>query len=188
MVIADIAGHGFGSAFVMAEVRASLRAYASMVPDIPALLSRVNRSLVATLGGNRFVTMFLGRIDPQKRSLEYVSAGHESGYLLGRSGVIGGVLASTAPPLGIFPDQQFCSICEIPLEHGDGIVLLTDGITESTNIDDVMFGAEGALDFIRYRQQSTAGELVHGLYRAARAFAGDTPQADDIMSVICKVE
>ena len=64
IVVADISGHGFGSAFVMAEVRASLRAYATMVPDIPSLLDLVNRCLASTLGGNRFVTMFLGRLDP----------------------------------------------------------------------------------------------------------------------------
>ena len=98
------------------------------------------------------------------------------------------MLASTAPPLGIFPDQQFDSGSSVPLEHGDTILLLTDGITESTDVDGAMFGTEGALDFIRCHQQSTAGELVQGLYRAARTFTGDTPQLDDIMSVICKVE
>ena len=189
IVIADIAGHGFGSALVMAEVRASLRAYAAMVPDISSLLNRINRSLTDDLGGDQFVTMFLGHIDPQKRSLEYASAGHETGYLLRHSGEIGAVLESTAPPLGIFPDQQFYSGGAFPLEHGDTILLLTDGITESMDVNDAMFGTEGALDFIRsHRQQSTAGELVQGLYKAARTFAGAAPQMDDITSVICKVE
>jgi PAS domain S-box-containing protein len=188
IVIADIAGHGYGSALVMAEVRASVRAYAKLVPDISSLLNYVNRSLVDTLGGDRFVTMFLGRIDPQKRSLEYASAGHESGYLLRSSGDVGAVLASTAMPLGIFPDQQFSSGCAVPLEHGDTILLLTDGIKETVDVDGAMFGTEGALDFIRCRQQSTAGELVQGLYRTARTFAGVAPQKDDMLSVICKVE
>jgi len=188
IVVADIAGHGFASALVMAEVRASLRAYATMVADISSLLNCVNRSLTGTLGGNQFVTLFLGRIDPQKRSLEYASAGHESGYLLRSSGDIGAVLASTAIPLGIFPDQQFSSGPVVPLEHGDTILLLTDGIKESEDVNGAVFGTEGALNFIRCQQQSTAGELVQGLYRAVRTFAGGAPQMDDILSVICKVE
>jgi len=188
IVVADIAGHGFGSALMMAQVRASLRAYATMVRDISSVLDCVNGSLTGTLGGNGFVTMFLGRIDPQKRSLEYASAGHESGYLLRSSGDIGAVLASTAIPLGIFPDQQFCSGPVVPLEHGDTVLLLTDGITETTDVEGAAFGTEGALDFVRSRQQSTAGELVQGLYRAVRTFAGGGPQMDDILSVICKVE
>ncbi len=188
IVVADIAGHGFGSALMMAQVRASLRAYATMVPDISSLLNCVNRSLTGTLGGNRFVTMFLGRIDPQKRSLEYASAGHESGYLLRSSGGVAAVLASTAIPLGIFPDQQFHAGPVVPLEHGDTILLLTDGITESEDANGAVFGTEGAVDFIRSQQQSTAGELVQGLYQAVRTFASGAPQMDDIMSVICKVE
>jgi PAS domain S-box-containing protein len=188
IVVADIAGHGFGSALQMAEVRASLRAYSTMAPDISRLLNCINRSFTATFGGSGFVTMFLGRIDPKTRSLEYTSAGHVPGYLLRDSGDIGFVLASTAPPLGVFPDQQYCSGPAVPLEHGDIIVLLTDGITESANADDAMFGAEGALDFIGRQRQSTAGELVQGIYRAARTFAGAAPQMDDILSVVCKVE
>jgi phosphoserine phosphatase RsbU/P len=188
IVVADISGHGFGSALVMAEVRACLRAHATMAPDISSLLSCVNRSLTATPSGNRLVTMFLGRIDPQKRSLEYASAGHESGYLLRSSGDIGAVLASTAPPLGIFPDQEFSSRHVVPLEHGDTIVLWTDGITDSTDVYGVEFGTNRALDIIRCQQQSTAGDLAQRLCLAARTFARSAPQMDDIVSVICKVE
>lgn len=187
IVVADIAGHGIGSAFLMAEVRASLRAYATVMPDTCSVLNCVNRSLVASLGGNRFVTMFLGRIDPYHRSLEYASAGHEPGYLLRQSGDAHEVLGSTAPPLGIFPNQQFFLAPPVSMNRGDALVLLTDGITESMDERDRPFGAEGALDFICCRQQSSAGELVHGLYLAARAFTGDAPQKDDMTSLICKV-
>ncbi len=188
IVLADIAGHGFGSAFVMAEVRASLRAYATISPDIPSLLERINRSLLATLGGGRFVTMFLGRIDPQKRSLDYASAGHVSGYVLRDSGDMETVLDSTAKPLGMFPDQEFCLGLTVPLKRGDTILLLTDGITESMNVDGAEYGAKAALDFVRGQQRSTARELVQGLYHSTRCFAGTTPQTDDVTSIICKVE
>jgi serine phosphatase RsbU (regulator of sigma subunit) len=66
-------------------------------------------------------------------------------------------------------------------------VLLTDGITEAANADREIFGAEGALEFIRRQPRSTADELVRGLYAAVRAFAGAEPQADDITALICKV-
>ena len=187
IAVADIAGHGIGSAFVMAEVRASLRAYATVKTDICSVLNSVNRSLVASLGGNRFVTMFLGRIDPHHRSLEYASAGHEPGYLLRQSADAPAVLGSTAPPLGILPDQRFSLAPRVALEQGDTLMLLTDGITESTDVRDLPFGAEGALSFIECRRQCSAGELVHGLYLAARAFTGDASQKDDMTALVCKV-
>jgi PAS domain S-box-containing protein len=187
VVIADVAGHGFGSALVMAELRASLRAHATTAPDIARLLRSVNRSLIDTLGGNRFVTMLLLRIDAQDRSLQYISAGHGSGYLVRLSGDVGAELASTAPPLGLFPDLHF-SARSVPLEHGDTLLLLTDGITESMDPDDGMFGADGALRVLRRLQKGTAAELVHEIYKAARAFSCGAPQLDDITSIVCKVE
>jgi PAS domain S-box-containing protein len=192
VVVADIAGHGFGSAFVMAEVRASLRAYAALDPDIPSVLKYINRSLGNSMGGNRFVTMFLGRIDPLKRSMEYASAGHGLGYVLRGSGDIKTVLASTAVPLGlspsIIPDEAFDPVLVTQLESGDTVVLLTDGVTEATNLDGDEFGVDRALEFIRRHPKSTSAELVQGLYLAVRDFAGGTPLIDDILSVICKVE
>lgn len=187
IVIADIAGHGFGSAFIMAETRATLRAYATVAPDLSSVLKRVNRSLVCSLGGNRFVTMVLGRIDPRKRSLEYASAGHEPGYVLRRSGEVSAVIESTAPPLGLFPDQEFYSAPAIPLEPGDTLVLLTDGVTESMNPRGVPFGASAALDFIRRNPESNAADLARGLYEAVRAHASGEAQLDDITSVLCRV-
>lgn len=187
VVIADVAGHGFGSALVMAELRASLRAHATTAPDISRLLRSVNRSLVDTLGGNRFVTMLLLRIDAQDRSLQYISAGHGSGYLVRLSGEIGAELASTAPPLGLFPDLHF-SVHTVPLEHSDTLLLLTDGITESMDPNDGMFGADGALDVVRRLQKNSAADLVHEIYKAARAFSKGAPQMDDITSIVCKVD
>jgi phosphoserine phosphatase RsbU/P len=186
-VIADVTGHGFASALVMAETRATLRSYATVVPDITTLLQSVNRSLAVTLGGNRLVTMLLCHLDPRKRLLEYVGAGHEPGYVLRRSGEVAARLCSSSPPLGFSADQEFQSGGFVRIEQGDTIVLLTDGITESTDTEDIMFGAERALDFIRDRRDRSASELVQGLHEAARAFAGGEPQRDDSTSIICKV-
>lgn len=187
LVIADVTGHGFGSALVMAETRATLRSYTTVVPDITSLLTSVNRALAVTLGGNRLVTMLLCHLDPCKRRLEYVGAGHEPGYVLRHSGEVAARLCSSSPPLGFSADQEFESGGFVPIEHGDTIVLLTDGITESADKADVMFGAERALDFIRDHPDRSAGELVRGLHEAARAFAGGEPQLDDSTSIICKV-
>jgi sigma-B regulation protein RsbU (phosphoserine phosphatase) len=132
--------------------------------------------------------MFLGRIDPLGHSLDYVSAGHDSGSLLRGSGEIGAVLASSGMPLGIFPSPPFHAGPAVPLEHGDTLLLLTDGITESTSVDGTRFGATGALAFIRSRPESTAADLVHGLHHAARPFAGAVPQADDVTLAVCRVE
>jgi len=133
------------------------------------------------------VTLVLARLDPGKRTLEYVNAGHVSGYLLRSSGEVGQVLDSTAPPLGMFSDRDYSSSRTVQLEQGDTIVLLTDGITEARGDDEVDFGQQRALEYLRTHLAEPAAQLVQGLYDAARAFSGSGPQEDDIASVVCKV-
>jgi len=187
IVIGDVTGHGFGSALLMAETRAYLRSYANLVSDIGSLLNCLNRSLAADLAGGQHVTLLLARLDPRSRSLQYSAAGHVPCYLLRRSGEIGLVMNSMGPPLGLFPNREYSCSQVIPLDCGETIVLLTDGVTETENRDLKQFGVERALEFIRGRQQDSARVLVQGLYEAARAFACGEPQRDDITSVVCKV-
>jgi PAS domain S-box-containing protein len=187
MVIGDVSGHGFGAALVMAETRACLRAYSGMETSIGALLNRVNRVLASDLEGRNPVTLVLARLDPGKRTLEYVNAGHVSGYVLRSSGELSQFLESTGPPLGMFSDRDYSSSRTVQLEQGDTIVLLTDGITESTGRDEVEFGHQRALEYLRTHLEEPAAQIVQGLYDAARAFSGGGPQEDDIASVVCKV-
>jgi sigma-B regulation protein RsbU (phosphoserine phosphatase) len=187
IVIADVSGHGFGSALVMATTRAYLRAYAKSEWDLGSVLSRVNGALVSDLDGSQYVTLLLVRLDPRKRSFEYASAGHVPGYLLQRSGEVRLVMTAVGPPCGLFPDWEFPSSPAVPLHGGETVVLLTDGVTETENRDGVEFGADRVLELIRGHVQSSAHELADAIYNAARTFAGDEPQRDDLTSVICRV-
>jgi len=67
------------------------------------------------------------------------------------------------------------------------MILLTDGTTEMATSGDVEFGAGGVLEYVRAHRQDSANELAHGIYRAARSFAGDHPQQDDATGVIVTV-
>jgi len=58
--------------------------------------------------------------------------------------------------LGKIPIQQWACLYKIehscrivPPEHGDTILLLTDGIKEPEDVNGDVFGTEGVLNFIR---------------------------------------
>jgi PAS domain S-box-containing protein len=187
IAIGDVSGHGFGAALVMAETRAYVRSFAMLESDMGAILSRVNNALVRDLDGGQFVTLLLTRLDPRNRSIQYAGAGHIPCYLLRHSGEIGHVLESTGPPLGLFAGSQVCCSPAIPLDYGDILVLLTDGVTEAADNNEVQFGAGKALEFIKCHPQNSAAELVRGIHVVVRDFIGGAPPSDDITSVICKV-
>jgi sigma-B regulation protein RsbU (phosphoserine phosphatase) len=188
IAVGDVEGHGFGSALVMALTRAYVHSFASMGLEVDQILTQVNRMLVDDLGDGCFVTLMLASLDPGTRSLVYAGAGHIPGYVLNPSGAVEHTLESSGPPLGLFPSVRFSRNAPLTLHPGQLLVLLTDGITESTSHDGVEWSAQGALDYLVTHSHQTAGQLTEGLYRQAQRFACNEPQKDDITSVVVKVE
>lgn len=185
--IGDVSGHGLDSAMVMALTRAYVRSFAQVEADVAKILSCVNHMLLADLEDSRFVTMLLVCLDGNNRCMSYASAGHVPGFLMNGSGDIDHVLERSGPPLGLFPDSSFIT-STIPLTSRHLMVLLTDGTTEMATLGDAEFGTEKeALEYVRAHRQDSANELVHGIYRAARSFAGDHPQQDDATGVVVHV-
>jgi len=187
IAIGDVSGHGIGPALLMAEARAYLRAFAHMNPDPGAILRLVNRIILPDIEGDRFITLLLARLDPRRRSFNYASAGHTTGYIFNAEGKVKQSLASTSIPLGILPTTEFLSTAPIVLDPGDIVLFLTDGIVEARAPDGAVFGTQRTLDLVRVYRRAPARELVDNLYYAVRAFAQDQPQYDDITATVIKV-
>ncbi len=184
--IGDVSGHGLSSALVMALTRAYVRSFAQVETDLAKILGRVNHMLFADLQDDRFVTLLLVCLDGPNGCLSYASAGHIPGFLVSGFGEIDSALESSGPPLGMFETPRFVTSV-IPLVSQQLLILLTDGVTETTASDGVEFGSDGVLGYVRTHQQDTARELAEGIYHTARKFAGENPQQDDITEVIVRV-
>jgi PAS domain S-box-containing protein len=188
IAVADAKGHGFSSALVMALTRAYVRCFASMQLELDEILAQVNQMLAKDLEHGHFVTLFLARLDPNRRTLSYASAGHVPGFVFRESGDLKCMLDSTGPPLGLFANSK-CSLQKgIPLRPGEIAVFLTDGVTESTTPNGIQFGVERLLDQIRLQSHDSASNIADGIYHATRAFVQGDLQDDDITSVVIKAD
>lgn len=186
-IVADVTGHGVGPALLMAETRAYLRTLAGNREDVGEILTRANGILAEDVGHERFVTLFLGRLDPKTLAFFYANAGHPAGYVLDASGAVKEEMKRTSVPLGIMPDTRYRGDAFVLLAPGDIVLLLTDGIEESTAPDDSFFGIERALDVVRARRDQPAREILEALYQAVRDFSGNAPQVDDVTAILIKV-
>lgn len=187
VVVGDVTGHGVGPALLMAETRAYLRVLAGRREDVGEILTRVNGILSEDVDGERFVTLFLGRIDPTTRTFVYASAGHPPGFILDKTGALKATLKRTGIPLGMQPDTVYQQAAELSLASGDILLLLTDGIEETLGPDETLFGLERALDLVRANRAKSAGEIVQALYETVRSYSGNAAQTDDITVIVIKV-
>ncbi len=188
IIVGDVTGHGVGPALLMAETRAYLRVLAGRREDVGEILTRANSVLSEDVGTERFVTLFLARLDPSTRSLVYASAGHPTAYILDAKGDIKATMPRTGVPLGIRPDTQYIASTEKILAPGDTVLLLTDGIEEAMAVDNTIFGIERALDIVRAHRDKPAAEIVELLYQSVRQFCKNSVQADDVTAIIIKVK
>jgi PAS domain S-box-containing protein len=186
IAVGDVSGHGFGPALLMAETRAYLRSLSKATSDLEWILRRLNLFLSHDTEDERFVTLMLVILDPERRSLVYASAGHVPGMLLDRSGETRRILESTGVPLGIFPEASFASSPEVLLDEGDLFVLLTDGAAEAQDANGRFFEAKRVEEVVSGLRQAPAHEIIGGLHDAVDVFAAPGPAADDITAVVCK--
>lgn len=184
VVIGDVCGHGLGPALVMAELRAYLRAFLLTRTDVSEIVGLLNRALAGDT--DKFVTLFLAKLDPATRSMEYAGAGHPPGYVLDANGDVAGRLESTGLPLAILPDATYPALAAQPLRPGEMVLLLTDGIAEAHGPSQDMFGSERALRVVKAHRDRPAREVFNALFEAVREFCGPGYQPDDMTAVIIK--
>jgi sigma-B regulation protein RsbU (phosphoserine phosphatase) len=187
IVVGDVTGHGVGPSLLMAETRAYLRVLAHRREDVGEILTRTNRVLAEDVGAERYVTLFLGRLDPATRALVYASAGHPTAFILDAQGEIKTKLPRTGVPLGIHADTQYQSSQEFLLDSGDLLLLLTDGLEEAMSAEDTFFGIDRVIEVLRAHRAESAQQIVEALYQAVRRFAGNAPQLDDLTTIVVKV-
>lgn len=185
VVIGDVSGHGFGPALLSATAKSFLRSLIMTQEDAGEALSLTNELLIEESLAGQFVTVMALVFDSQTGSLRYVGAGHES-YVFDRNGALKLTLASTGFPLGLESGQSYSLSDPVPLEPGDFIVALTDGVVEAASPKGELFGKARLTDSMRTVAQFSAEQIVESLYEIVEDFRRDKPQNDDITAVVVK--
>jgi PAS domain S-box-containing protein len=185
LCVADVSGHGAGSALIMTALRAYLRSLTGALPLLDRLAGELNRLLFADLEQQRFVTMILVVLDWTTGRLEWASFGHPTCYLIDRSGAVKAELKSGCRPLGLFPELTCTQGAAVGLEPGDSLVLLTDGILETQSPQGDDFGAASVLEVIRSARGLPPDQVAGRVIAAAQSFAAGRAQDDDLTVVVC---
>ena len=186
LVVGDVSGHGIGSALIMAEVRAYLRAFSRSEQDPGRILTLLNNELSADLDKLHFVTLVFIRIHLGTRTLDYASAGHETAYIFTQDGHLESELTSNGVPLGFIANYQFKTSNIIAVSPAATLVMLTDGIVETLGDHQVQFGETRTLEIIRQSLHLSSMQMIETLVDAVQHFSRTSLQEDDLTSLVCK--
>lgn len=177
--LGDVAGHGVGSAILMAAAQAYLSAeLARLAPGRgPAdVVTALNRHLCRRPLGGRFVSLWAGVLRPDG-TLAYIDAGHghwvhlaADGSVVERAGLASGI------PIGIDADAPYTE-STMTLRPGERVLLYSDGIIEQPGSGGDEFGTARLVQAVA--GAGSAADDVARLLGALTAYVGAPVLRDD---------
>ncbi len=183
VIVADVVGHGIAAALLMAKFSAEARFALASQPTVSEASKAINEAMTR-LDLERFVTMILTVIDPEKGSMTIANAGHMPPIVRRADGTIEEPGKSIAGlPFGIADGMDYGEE-EVQLNVGDEVVLFTDGIFECCNSDGDQFGMERIRDLVSKSEQATANQIGNRIIDSVVKFVGSSA-ADDDMCLVC---
>jgi serine phosphatase RsbU (regulator of sigma subunit) len=131
--LTDAMGHDVSAAVLATVLVGALRNARRANVDLAEQARLASGALIEQTKGAAFATGQLVRVDLRTRAAHMVNAGHPPPLRL-RGGRVSAVTLHADPPFGVVRDHRY-RVQPLPLEPGDRILFLTDGILERNAAD-----------------------------------------------------
>ena len=189
VVVGDISGHGVDSALLMTTARAFLRMRASQPGTISEIITAMNRHLTRDiLESGRFMTLFYMTIDPEKKHIDWVRAGHDPAIIYDPARDEFEELKGSGVALGVNEVFDYEENYRRDLTNGQIIAIGTDGIWEAVNREGEMFGKARFRNIIRENAHAAAGDILNAVYSELNQYTRGQRSEDDITLVVVKID
>lgn len=188
VVVGDVTGHGAPSAIITGAVKgacdlARMGMRGELRPN--QLMRMLNRVITEAAATEYMMTGVAMLILPDTPQVVLTNAGHQVPWLI-RGGAVQAIQGVREPPLGAQSAFSYTELT-LPVERGDLIVALTDGITEAENEAGQQLG-ERAVRALCEEHAGLGGEgLRDKLREAVVRHCGNRQPADDITLVVIEI-
>lgn len=181
--LGDVSGKGLPAAMIMANLQSLIRAFPNFNPSASYCLQQANKIIEKATASGKFITFFLGVLDPINHTISYSNAGHENPVLIKNGNI--SRLNEGGLPLGIFEDSNYVEN-EISINPGDMLVIFSDGISDASNDLGNFFTEDRLIDMIRENRKLDPESLIELICKSIKDFVDNTPQFDDITLSVVK--
>jgi len=185
LVVADVTGKGVSAALLVSTIHAALRLLLARGESKEALLGALNAHLLDFSAANKFVTLLLVELDPDRARLSCVNAGHNPALLLRAGGEVEQLRAASVP-LGLLPAPPPFRTVEAQIGAGDLLCIYSDGVTEAASRAGEEWGLERLEALLRREQRTPLPEIRATLDDELRGWADGMPQGDDQTVVLLR--
>jgi len=174
-MVGDVSGKGVAASMLMAHLHAMFRTLISVGFSLQCMLQHASRVFAESTLPNQYATLVCGRALPDGR-VELCNAGHPFPLVV-RSGEVS-ALETSDVPVGMFCNSKF-SVTKLDLRAGDGILIYSDGVSESTDASGWEYGTDRLRSFIS-KQGIDPAALLASCRDDLTIFRRDCRKADDV--------
>ena len=183
LAVADVSDKGVPAALFMMSTRTLLKGAAIGHEGPGEVLREVNDLLNESNESAMFVTVLYGVYDPATREFTYANGGHNTPLVVHADGSSTELPLTGGVALGVMPELPYDQ-GTVTLAHDDTVVLYTDGVTEAMNAEGEEFGVDRLQETFAASPPQDAQQANQTVFEAVHAFAGETPQSDDVTCLV----
>ena len=182
-VLADVSGKSVPAALLMSLAKGAIRAKTAVKPNdvhecnLVDLASYLNSFILENSPVDRFITCVMGCVS-QDGGVRMVNAGHDPVFVLRTDGSWEEYPA-VAQPLGIM-DIFDAEETRLHLQPGDLVVLFTDGVVETRNVEKEEYGFDRLKRVVFQNRNKSVDEIIEDLRNDIINFSRGADQHDDI--------
>lgn len=185
LVIADVCGKGIPAALFMAVSRTIIHSKGMQGVSAAECLTESNRLLANSTVNYMFVTVFYAIFNTKTGLVTYSNAGHNPPHIVRAGGTIEQLPMEGQFMVGAFEEEVYTDKT-LQLDHGDTLVMFTDGVTEATDSTNRPFGTERLDNILSGVADKSSREIVEAIKAGITDFVEDAEQTDDITILALK--
>lgn len=191
IAVGDVTDKGVGSALYMALYRSLIRSFIldRALPDAASAADRLlhaightNSYICSQHAEPRFLTLFMGVLDPKTGTFDYISAGHDHPFISGRDNKILEI-KPTGPLIGMLEEAEF-QVESLTLTKEMLLFIYTDGAIDALNTAQERFGSHRLQELVS--SESEPEKLLVKLIQTFKDYSVEAEQFDDLTFMVLK--
>jgi phosphoserine phosphatase RsbU/P len=188
LIVADVSGKGLPASLMMTSLQARVHVLFENGDNLSQKVSKLNSAVTRNCPAGKFITFFMGVLDPATGAFTYCNAGHNPPLIVRADGTTVKLDDAGGIVLGILPVSDFEEKTVI-VNPGDVIVLYSDGVTEQFAPDvDEEFGEDRLGIVVAEHRLTPVEAMITCINDAVTAFTHNAPAADDFTLVLARRE
>lgn len=184
--MADVSGKGIAAAMLMANFQATVRTIFEYNRfPLKMLIHELNRKVMNSANGEKFITFFIAEYSTKSRLLRYVNAGHN--YPIITDGKNARFLDKGCVGLGMFDEIPTIEAQEIIISQNTTLCLYTDGVVELEDNKGEQFETDNLIKIIHSYYPLKMEDMNEIIFSKLNVWRNQEEFVDDTAILSCRI-